>query len=91
MLQVCSEIDKPDPPGNAARKAFHRKIISLTDPARQRFKERLLSQTREQVLTVAARYFDRNRTKSAIAVISSENRIAAANKQLEVPLMPHRI
>lgn len=91
LLQVCSEIDKPDPPGNAARKAFHRKIISLTDPARQRFKERLLSQTRDQVLTVAARYFDRNRTKPAIAVISSEDRIAAANKQLEVPLMPHRI
>jgi presequence protease len=34
LLQVCSEIDKPDPPGPAARKAFYRTILSLSDEAR---------------------------------------------------------
>ena len=91
LLQVCSEIDKPDPPGIAAKKAFYRKIISLSDQARQRFKEQLLRQTRKQVLKVASRYFNGSRIKPAIAVISSESRISAANKKLTVPLTAHRI
>ena len=91
LLQVCSEIDKPDPPGSAARKAFHRKIISLTDQARQQFKQRLLGQTRRQVLEVAHRHFDPKGMKPAVAVISSEDKIAAANKKLQEPLATHRI
>jgi hypothetical protein len=37
ILQVCSEIDKPDPPATAAGKAFHRKIASVSDELRERF------------------------------------------------------
>ena len=91
LLQVCSEIDKPDPPGAAAKKAFHRNIISLTDQAREQFKQRLLRLTREQVLEAAGRYLDRKRYEPAIAVISSEDRIAAANQSLNNPLAAHRI
>ncbi|KPJ76156.1 MAG: peptidase M16 [Deltaproteobacteria bacterium SG8_13] len=91
LLQVCSEIDKPDPPGTAAKKAFHRQIISLSDSARQRFKQRLLTQTRKLVLDAAVRYFGGNREKPAVTVISSESQIAAANKKLDVPMEPHRI
>ena len=91
LLQVCSEIDKPDPPAVAAKKAFHRKIISLSDEARQQFKRRLLGQTREQVLDAAARYFDRNRETAAVAVISGEGQIATANKKLNNPMETHRI
>jgi Zn-dependent M16 (insulinase) family peptidase len=50
VLQVCSEIDKPDPPGPAARKAFYRKIVSLSDEMRGDFKSRLLSLTRSKVM-----------------------------------------
>ena len=53
ILQVCSEIDKPDPPGPAARKAFYRKIISLSDDMRAQYKSRILSLTRKQVMQAA--------------------------------------
>ena len=43
VLQVCSEIDKPDPPGPAARKAFFRRVIGLDDEARLAFKQGLLA------------------------------------------------
>ena len=91
ILQVCSEIDKPDPPGPAARKAFYRKIISLTDDARQRFKQRLLSLDLDQVLAVACKYFDSNQEKHAVAVISGEPRLNSANEKLERPLKLQRI
>jgi Zn-dependent M16 (insulinase) family peptidase len=83
ILQVCSEIDKPDPPGSAARKAFFRKIVSLSDETREQYKQKLLKLTRDQVMTVAKKYFDANYDKQAVAVISSEDRLKAANKKLE--------
>jgi len=82
ILQVCSEIDKPDPPGPAARKAYYRKIISLEDEMRTRFKSRLLSLTRSQVVQAAGKYFDENETRKAVAVISGEDKLKAANEKL---------
>ena len=57
VLQMCSEIDKPDPPGPAARKAFYRKIVSLSDEIRSQFKTRLLSLRRQDVRQAAEKYF----------------------------------
>ena len=92
ILQVCSEIDKPDPPGPAARKAYYRKIISLGDEMRIQFKSRLLSLTRDQVMQVAGKYFDKNETQKAVAVISGEDKLKAANEKLtEEPLRLNRI
>jgi Zn-dependent M16 (insulinase) family peptidase len=82
ILQVCSEIDKPDAPGKKARKAFYRKIVSLSDEERLRFKEKLLTLERNDVVTVAEKYFDPNKIERAIAVISSEEKIKAANLDL---------
>ena len=82
ILQVCSEIDKPDPPGPAARKAFFRKIVSLSDEMRERFKEKLLSITRHQVMNVAEKYFHDMEDRQAVAVISSEDRLKSANREL---------
>lgn len=92
ILQVCSEIDKPDPPGPSARKAFFRKIVSLSDEARHRFKKQLLALTLRQVMEVAEKYFDQTTTKQAIAVISNEEKLKAANKKLSKnPLNLYRI
>jgi len=92
VLQVCSEIDKPDPPGPAARKAFYRQIISLSDEMRIRFKTELLSLTRSKVLQAAEKYFDRKDAKRAVAVISGEEKLNAANEKLAgSPLQLHRI
>jgi Zn-dependent M16 (insulinase) family peptidase len=92
ILQVCSEIDKPDPPGPAARKAFYRKIISLSDDMRLQFKTRLLSLTRQQVIQAAEKYFDGDQEKKAVAVISGEEKLKAANEMLsDNPLKLNRI
>lgn len=81
VFQVCSEIDRPDPPGPAARKAFFRKIILLTDEQRQQFKSRLLAVTRDKVMRVAQRYFDLQARPSAVVVISGEDALKRANEK----------
>jgi Zn-dependent M16 (insulinase) family peptidase len=92
ILQVCSEIDKPDPPGPAARKAFYRNIMSLSDDMRHQFKSRLLALPGKKVRIAAEKYFGEPFKKHAVAVISGEDQLKAANQQLaEYPLELHRI
>jgi Zn-dependent M16 (insulinase) family peptidase len=81
ILQVCSEIDKPDPPGPAARKAFYRQVIGLSDETRLRNKENLLKLTRKAVMDTAERYFDDIASNRAVAVISSRDLLEAANQK----------
>ena len=83
LLQVCSEIDKPDPPGPAARKAFYRKILSLSDEARDNYKKQLLSLNRERIVRVAEKYFHDDYSKHGVAVISGEEKLASANKEIK--------
>jgi len=91
VLQICSEIDKPDPPGPAARRAFYRSILSLSDETRERFKSELLSLTRDRVVAVAEKYFAPDRMEG-VAVISGEQQLKAANGKLtENPLTLHEI
>jgi Zn-dependent M16 (insulinase) family peptidase len=80
ILQVCSEIDKPDPPGPAARKAFYRGIVGLSDEARKEYKTRLLAVTREQVRAAAETYFGATGKPPAVAVISNEDKLKAVNE-----------
>jgi len=82
ILQICSEIDTPHPPGPAAKKAFFRKIISLSDDMRLHFKESLLALTKKKVTKAAEKYFSSSATNQAIAVISGEDSLKAANKKL---------
>jgi hypothetical protein len=49
---------------------------------RTRFKSRLLSLTRSQVVQAAGKYFDENETRKAVAVISGEDKLKAANEKL---------
>ena len=82
ILQVCSEIDKPDPPGPAARKAFYRRIIGLSDETRMRNKENLLKLTRKAVVDAADRYFSNDPANKAVAVISSRDLLETANTKM---------
>ena len=92
ILQVCSEIDKPDPPGPAARKAFYRQLVGLSDETRLRNKENLLRLTRKMVVDAAHRYFVEIGATKAIAVISSLDQLNAANEKLtDFQLTLHRV
>ncbi len=82
ILQVCSDIDKPDPPGPSARKAFYRKLLGLSDEARKQYKKELLNLSRKKILAVAEKYFDPETHKDAVAVISGEDQLEAANRVL---------
>ncbi len=92
IFQVCSEIDKPDTPGVAGRKAFFRKIISLSDETRIAFKKNLLQADRQKVMNAAEKYFRYNEDQQAITVISGEDKITEANQKLgEKKLSLHKI
>ncbi len=92
ILQVCSEVDKPDPPGPAARKAFYRSILFLTDDMRAQYKSRLLNLTRDQVIQAAERYFNADEANKAVAVISGEEKLKEANGAMpHHPLKLYRI
>ena len=89
---MCSEIDKPDPPGPAARKAFYRKIVSLSDEIRGQFKTKLLSLTQREVRRAAEKYFVTQPEQRSIAVVSSEEKLKEANQQLaDQPLKLYQI
>lgn len=92
ILQVCSDIDTPDPPGPGAIRAFARKIVSLSDETRMDFKKQLLTLTREKVLHVAEKYFEGVEDKAAVAVISETEKLEAANEKLsDRPLALYKI
>jgi Zn-dependent M16 (insulinase) family peptidase len=92
ILQVCSEIDKPDPPGPAARKAFYRSIVSLSDELRADFKSRLLGLRRQQVSQAVEAYLQNPDIHRSLAVISNEEMLNEANSRIDgEPLKIKRI
>jgi Zn-dependent M16 (insulinase) family peptidase len=82
ILQVCSEIDKPETPGPAALKAFYRDKVGLTDETRKNFKKALLAVDRQKVTTVARKYFTADDKNKGTAVISSREKLETANNTL---------
>lgn len=82
ILQVCSDIDKPDPPGPEARKAFYRKMVGLSDDMRDIFKTRLLGLKEKNIREVAEKYFKDVAGRSSVAVITSSDKLGAVNRKL---------
>jgi Zn-dependent M16 (insulinase) family peptidase len=92
VLQICSDIDNPDAPGAAARKAFQRELVALDDGLRIRFKQGLLNTERDQIVNLAASYFGDEKQGRAVAVISNAEKLTAANRKMGGrPLTIHRI
>lgn len=90
ILQVCSEIDKPDPPGPAARKAFSRMIVGLTDETRQAFKHNLLKVTRENLVRITSDYLLGKQSRSGVAVIAGQPQLESANEKMAGKLLTVR-
>lgn len=82
ILQVCSEIDKPETPGPAAMKAFYRNITKLSDDIRKNFKDKLLQLDKNQIQRIAEKYFSVDKTRKGSAVISSKERLEQTNEKL---------
>ena len=82
ILQICSDIDRPESPAQSARSAFVRKIINHSDELRKNYKKRVRSVTKEQVLETANRYFKPSNDSVSHAIISSETSLKNANKEL---------
>jgi len=83
ILQVCSEIDKPETPGPSAMKAFYRDITKLDDTIRRQFKDSLLQLDKKRIQTIAQKYFTIDESLKGTAVISSKESLEQANLQLE--------
>jgi Zn-dependent M16 (insulinase) family peptidase len=81
ILQVCSEIDKPETPGPAAMKAFYRDITQLSDDIRKQFKDTLLKLDKQQIQTIAEQYFTVDDNQKGTAVISNRPALEAANQE----------
>mgnify|MGYP003574466492 CR=1 FL=1 len=82
VLQVCSEIDKPETPGPAAMKAFYRDITKLDDDIRRQFKDSLLKLDKKRIQDIAESYFTIDESQKGTAVISSKASLEQANIQL---------
>lgn len=81
ILQIASVIDKPDTPGTAAKKAFFRQILSLSDEMRMNYKKQLLSVDRDDIVRLSEKYFGEVETLTA-SVISGNDKLEAANEKL---------
>ncbi|WP_028314398.1 insulinase family protein [Desulfatibacillum aliphaticivorans] len=86
ILQVCSDIDKPDAPSTLAQKAFYAKLLGLTDEARKDYKKRVAAVTRTQVMEAAKTWFRKPQDIAPVAAITSKSLLEKANEQLENPL-----
>ena len=82
VLQVCSEIDKPETPGPAAMKAFYRDITKLDDTIRRKFKDALLRVNKKRIKDIAETYFTCDDNLKGTAVISSKANLEQANAGL---------
>ncbi|RLB87258.1 MAG: peptidase M16, partial [Deltaproteobacteria bacterium] len=88
ILQVCSDIDKPETPGPAAMKAFYRDITHLSNEIRQHFKDTLLKLDKKRIQEIAKTYFTIEEDQKGISVISSKVLLEEANKALEADNRP---
>jgi len=88
ILQVCSDIDKPETPGPAAMKAFYRDITHLSNEIRQHFKDTLLQLDKNRIQEIAKTYFTIEEDQKGICVISSKALLEEANKALEADNRP---
>ena len=88
ILQVCSEIDKPETPGPAAMKAFYRDITKLDDDIRRKFKDSLLALTKKRIQDIAQIYFSVDDSLKGTAVISNKAALEEANVELKKDQQP---
>lgn len=78
ILGVISAIDKPGSPAGEARQTFHSELYGRTREKRERFRQRVLEVTLDDLRRVAATYLEPDR--ASVAVITSPDRASQLAK-----------
>lgn len=82
VLQVAAETDRPQTGAEAARRAFYRGFMGISDELRQKYKDGVLAVDRKKILEVSGRYFSSPSELSPVAVVGSKASLEAANKEM---------
>lgn len=72
ILGVVSSLDRPGSPAGEVKTAYQNQLFSRTDQFRRRYRERLLSVSKDEVIRVAEQYFD-SENRSEAVVTSGDN------------------
>jgi len=91
ILQLCSDIDRPDTPAAKARKSFWRKLTGMTNDDRKAYKEKVLSVTRSQVVEVSKKYFQNLNERGMIGLVSGAEKVKEFNAQNKDVFEVHEI
>ena len=82
ILGVVSSIDKPGSPAGEAKQAYHSALFGRTPEQRERFRQRILQVTLEDLKRVGATYFKPE--LASVAVVTSPAAAAKLDDQFEV-------
>ncbi len=79
IISLSAELDRPTSPAEAAKRAYVRKLNGIGDEMRKDYKERLLTITAADLLTVGERYLKDSWTEYSVAVLASKEKISQEN------------
>ncbi len=82
ILAVFGDLDRPLSPGGRGGRAFTRLRQGIDPELRQQFRQQVLDVDAEALARVAQSYLVDGRPQSAVAVISSEEALRQANREL---------
>jgi Zn-dependent M16 (insulinase) family peptidase len=82
ILGIVSSIDKPGSPAGEAKQAYHSALFGRTPEQRERFRQRILTVTLEDLKRVAACYLKPE--LASVAVVTSPTAAAALTDQFDI-------
>ena len=93
VIGTIGAFDKPMDPAGRGYAAMIREFAGMTDNDRQKFRDRILEMTPQNLQDAARRFFEK--TAGNVAVFASEERLKTANERLDgklrmEPLLPQK-
>jgi len=82
ILAVFASLDRPLSPGGKGQREFEYRLQGLTREMRQLFREGALAVDKAQLTDLAARYLLQGWSEGAVAVVSAEELLQGANREL---------
>jgi Zn-dependent M16 (insulinase) family peptidase len=82
ILAVFASLDRPLSPGGKGQREFEYRLQGLTGEMRQVFREQALAVDKVRLTDLAARYLLQGWSEGAVAVVSAEELLQGANREL---------